>query len=492
MTVAVNQTVDTETLYRKVGYHPHEKQQMFHDSEARFKVPSCGRRFGKSMMAAMELLPQMFIPDTRYWIVGPTYDLGEKEFRYLWDAIVIRLGLGPKIKRKAYNLKTGDMYIEMPWKTRVDVRSADHPDSLVGEGLNGLIVSEAAKNKRQTWEKYLRPSLSDYKGWAIFPSTPEGFNWYYDIYILGQDEDYTEWESWNFPSWENPFVYPEGFEDPEIKGQMGTEEGSAWFWQEIGADFRTFVGKIYTDWVDADNIIWGDYEYNPAWPNYLFYDPGYANPFAALDVQVGPDDTLYVWREYYETDRSNHKNILELSQRPNPPGYQIRCAFGDAADPGTVDLMNSMLCPTIANPDSKDILRGIQEVKRLMQKDDQGKTHIMVHKSCKNTIFEVQNYRIIQNAKDDMNVKEEPKKFADHAMDALRYGIVHLYVLGSRYHLDDTYVQPTRLITDDPPELELEEGESGHTFFELGDDVDLRRAQGRSIFTMSPSGEEVF
>lgn len=487
MPTAVNQTINTETLYHRVGYKPHEKQLLFHNSEARFKVPSCGRRFGKSKMAAMELLPQMFIPDHRYWIVGPTYELGEKEFRYLWEAIIINLGLGPKIKRKANNVRTGEMYIEMPWGTRVDVKSADHPDGLVGEGLHGLIVSEAAKQKRQSWEKYLRPSLADYKGWAIFPSTPEGFNWYYDIYKQGQDEDYDEWESWNFPSWENPYVYPLGFDDREIQDQMGTEEGTAWFWQEIGASFRSFVGKIYTDWDDQRNIIWGDYEYNPEWPNYLFYDPGYANPFAALDVQVGPDDTLYIWREYYFTDRSNHKNILELKQRQNPAGYQIRCAFGDAADPGTVELMNSMLCPAMADPDSKDIIRGIQEVKRLMQLDDLEQTHIKVHKSCVNTIFEAQNYRIVQNAKDDMNVKEEPKKWADHAMDALRYGVMHLYVLGARYHLDDSYVGPSRRITDDPPELMSEEAEGGHSFFEYEGD-----RTGKSIFTLTPTREEVF
>ena len=76
------------------------------------------RRFGKSRMAAAEVEPKIMEPGTRGWIVGPEYKVGEKEFRYIWDDLVIKMKLGAAkgaLRRKAYNVRTGEMYIETGW-----------------------------------------------------------------------------------------------------------------------------------------------------------------------------------------------------------------------------------------------------------------------------------------------------------------------------------------------------------------------------------------
>jgi len=436
--------IDKTALWKKVGYQPHDRQLLFHLSEARFKIPVCGRRFGKSKMAAMEALPELFIPDTQGWIVGPTYTLGAKEFAYAWQAFM-DLGMLDKLKRKAFNEKTGDMYIEMPWGSRLDVKSADHPDSLVGEGLDYVIVSEAAKQRPSVWDKYLRPALADKapRSWAAFPSTPEGQNWYYQLYRRGQrhSPEYNKaYESWNFPSWENPHVYPGGFEDPEIQDQLRTPD-DPWFWQEIGADFRSFVGKIYTEWDDDTHIYEAAfntdrYVYNPDWENFMFFDFGFQNPFVALDVQRDPSDNLYIWREYYLSGLPVHQHAMALRTRTNPQGYAIRCGYGDYADPAAIETLGSLLCPIWADKDSKDVNQGIQEVKKMLL-DKTGTPHIYVSKDCPNTIWEFQNYKIKPSIRDEEVQKEAPKKWADHSMDAIRYGIMHLYVLGAKYHLSD-------------------------------------------------------
>ena len=41
------------------------------------------------------------------------------------------------------------------------IKSCDNPDSLVGEGLDWMIIDEAARVKQIVWEQYLRPTLSD-------------------------------------------------------------------------------------------------------------------------------------------------------------------------------------------------------------------------------------------------------------------------------------------------------------------------------------------
>jgi len=132
-----------------------------------------------------------------------------------------------------------------------------------------------------------------------------------------------------------------------------------------------------------------------------------------------------------------------LATRTNPTDYKIACGFGDSADPGAIETLSRALCPTYGNADAKDVIRGLQEVKKFLSvyngPDGEKKSHLYVHKSCVNTIFEFQNYRI-KTSRSEENTKEDPRKWADHSMDAVRYGIMHLYVLGARYHLEDVMV----------------------------------------------------
>lgn len=432
-------TVNT-TLWRGIKYEPHPKQREFHESRARFKVAVCGRRFGKSRMAAAEVEPKIMQPNTRGWIVGPEYKVGEKEFRYIWDDLIVTMKLGNQMKRKAYNVRTGEMYIETPWGSRVDVMSASHPDMLVGEGLDWVIISEAAKQNPEVWEKYIRPALADRHGTAIFPSTPEGFNWFYDRYRDGQNQNMKEWESWRYPSWENPYVYPGGFDDPEIQSQLRSPE-DAWFWQELGADFRSVVGLVYPEWDDRMHVK------KLAWvesaPYYGAADPGYTNPFAFLDIQE-VDGNVHVLREYYQKGLSNYQNATELKVRGPIADRRWEWISSDSASPDAKAEMGSQLAPVIAKDEAKDVGRGWQEVKRFLRGDD-GTPHLFVDPSCVNLINEMESYRVKGAPKHNpgLNVREEAEKKDDHALDALRYFIMHRFVLGADSHLDKALVSPT-------------------------------------------------
>ena len=122
-------------LFEKIAYTPHsEYQRYFHDSEARFRVACCGRRFGKTQMAGHEMtaaLMDIEKPERYYWIVGPSYKLGEKEFRVVVSDLR-KLGIYDKC-RVTYSPKVGDMSVTMPWKTKLEVMSAEKKDSLQGE-----------------------------------------------------------------------------------------------------------------------------------------------------------------------------------------------------------------------------------------------------------------------------------------------------------------------------------------------------------------------
>jgi len=461
---------DRDKLWDMVGYKPHKLQWLYHNSGARFRVACCGRRFGKSTMAGHDLEPKLFTPKFMAWIAGPTYDLGEKEFRPIWDDLIVKLRLGDhKRVKKSYNKRTGEMFIEMPWGARVEVRSAQHPDKLVGEGLDHVIMSEAAKHSVETWERFIRPALSDRLGSADFPTTPEGHNWLYDLFLVGKNERIPEYESWCFPSWENPIVYPGGREDSEIKLIERTTTPE-WFMQEIGADFASFVGKIYGEWDDSLHVR--SHTWNPAWPNYIGLDWGFTNPLAAIEFQVDPFDNIYVWREYYKAYTPLLEILDQLRNRPEPPGYHINCCFGDAADPEAAITVATRFAPCVADPESKKMpwREGIDLIKlhlkeyQIGEADEYGtplcKPKLTVDPSCIELIHEFNNYRAKEGTA-GRNAQEVADKMDDHGLDALRYAMLHIYKLGAHHHLADAMT---------PAELELMStgagaGTSGSTFF---------------------------
>jgi hypothetical protein len=480
--------IDQYKYFERINYQPLNWQHLFHRSEARFRIPVCGRRTGKSHGAGRDQEPKLLIPKQRRWIVGPTYDLGEKEFRVIWDDMIVylKMGLDKRIK-KAYNKKSGDMYIEFPWQTRLEVRSADHPENLVGEALDGVIMSEAAKQKQGTWERMIRPALADKRGDAIFPTTPEGFNWLYDLWSYGQDPEMVDYESWNFPSWMNEIVYPGGREDPEIILLERTLT-SAFFMQEIGAEFGAFVGKIFSEWSDKTHIR--KHVFNPLWPNYMGIDWGWTRPAAFVEFQVSPWDTVHVWREHYKEFMTLEEHIQFLKERENPPGYHLEMCFGDAAEPQSAAYVAQHFRPCVADPEAKkDRTTGYELLGRFLKMrpagirfpdtdspvspvtphsspadtmsfsadglwvpngdeiDEFGTPYeepgLFVDPGCKNIIREFNNLRAPEKGALGNHAVELATKSEDHALDALRYGVMHVFHLGANAHLADVITDGT-------------------------------------------------
>lgn len=432
--------IDKRVFFKNVMYRPHARQDLFHDSSARFRLPVCGRRFGKSQMSAMDLMPELFVPNRRYWIVGPTYDLGEREFRVIWNTLTKYGILGSDTgTRGTYNRANGKMWIEFPWETRLEVRSADHPESLVGDSLHGVIMSEAAKQSPNTWHQFIRPALTDHRGWATFPTTPEGTaNWIYDLWRLGQDPDEPDYESWQFPSWSNPYVYPLGEFDPEILA-IKRETATPIFLQEYGASFAAFAGQIYPEFNETIHVK--PVSFNPAWPNYIAWDFGFTNPLAAVEFQVDPMDRVWVWREHYASGMTIEQHVDMMKSRLQPEGYRIDLMFGDAADPEAIAVLNQIMAPTVGDPLSKSNWRdGIGVVKRFLLPRDENAAEgtpgalpsLFIDNACEHTIREHINYRGVEAGRTGIDPREAAKKSSDHTCDALRYGIVHVFKLGYR------------------------------------------------------------
>lgn len=439
--------IDRPFLWETINYHPHsEAQREFHDSGARFRIPVCGRRFGKSTMAAVDLIEACFIPDSYYWICGPTYKLAEKEFRIVYNAFhdKRKLNMSDKI-RSSNNPKQGDMKITFPWNTIVECVSATNPDSLLGEGLDGIIMSEAAEHTLETWEKNIQPALSDKLGWATFPTTPKGFNWIHAMYQFGQLSTMTNYDSWRYPTWLNTFRYPGGFDEScsHIKGECtcNTELvdiyriASPGFWgQMYAARFTNVEGSIYDEF--DEKIHTAEIPYNPNWRNFWVFDYGFTAQFVCLEIMVDPSDNVYVWRAYQEKYKTTWEHAHILKDRENPPGWHLDGMFGDpkgADEAATIALVLGQVF-------SQDVpwSQGIEAVKRGLKIQTDGKPKLYIDKSCIELIRQMQALRRLKE-KDDKTAREGQIDYDDHGPDALRYFFSQYFILGAGSSLSDVY-----------------------------------------------------
>lgn len=468
-------------LYSKIGWHPHDGQREIIESQCRNRVVSAGRRFGKSEIGGHKLFQEAL--NTRlvksvledlgkrreFWIIGPSYADSEKEFRIVWNELS-RMGLREHFdKPGSYNNPLiGDMHISL-WDGRFQVhaKSEKHPDSLVGEGLSGAILAEAAKLKATTYNKLIRPTLADFSGWALFTSTPEGKNWFYDMWKRGQDPTRPEWASFRMPSWRNPHVYPRGATDdaiillrrametkeiidketfdrlgidPEVGELVGdlTEEA---FNQEIAALFTEFVGRVFKGFDEEIHV--GDYEYNPRWATYACSDAGFTNPSVWLLLQIDPHgEQVRVLDEVYQAGLTADEFASLVKSRGLAPSSVLKF-YPDPADPAFAKTLSRELKIAIGKGTGGELKGRLDAIRAALKEMNthlpeghkDRKPALVFDRKCTSTINDFLNYRYPEKRKQQTgaNNPELPMKKDDHGPEALgRFYAGHFGTPGQR------------------------------------------------------------
>jgi len=132
----------------------------------------------------------------RVWWVAPSFPQSSMAWREL-------KALAHQIPGKV--IREDARRIALPGDGEITVKSADAPDSLRGEGLDLVVIDEAAYCPTEVWTDALRPALSDRHGGALLISTPAGYSWFYDAWQRGQ-EGRDDWMSWRYPTSDNPLI----------------------------------------------------------------------------------------------------------------------------------------------------------------------------------------------------------------------------------------------------------------------------------------------
>lgn len=214
----------------------HEGQMEVAGDSARFKILDAGRRWRKSSLGVI-LCVESALRGGFAWWVSPSYPMSQVGWRML-------KGLGMQIPR--CEKKEVDKMLIMPGGGFVQVKSADKPDSLRGEGLNLAALDECALMREEAWTEALRPALSDKKGNALFLSTPKGRNWFWQLFLKGQDPAQDEWKSWQFPTASNPTIDPEEIEAARrsLPERVFLQEYMAEFIEDAGIVFRRVMDAL--------------------------------------------------------------------------------------------------------------------------------------------------------------------------------------------------------------------------------------------------------
>lgn len=329
--------VDKRALFEDLGYEPHPGQLQVHESRAPRRIVACGVRWGKTWCAAMEGLAAAMEPRERSigWIVAPTYDLSERVFNQ------IVLIAASHLRHRILELKEHEHRLVLRnlggGLSEVRGKTADNPISLLGEGLDFVIVDEASRLKPAIWENYLSQRLIDRRGWALLISTPRGKGYFHDLFRRGQGAD-PDYQSWNLPSWSNPLL------DRAVIEQERERLPERVFRQEYGGEFIEGSGAVFRNVRECATGEWKKPIKDEIYVAGV--DLARVEDFTVL-VIVHRDSAQVVYAERFTKldwsiqvnrieaacDRFNHAAVLVDSTGAGEPVYENMRAAGIKATP---------------------------------------------------------------------------------------------------------------------------------------------------------------
>lgn len=420
-----------DVYFQQTGYVPHPGQIPVHYDNTRHRVLSNGRRWGKSMFGGKEIECLAFLRNwrgepMRGWIIGPEYPDAEKEFRVIYDTFK-KLGIDTVSTKFLNNTENGNMHIQTSWGFDLQCRSARHPESLVGEGLDFVLLAEAGRHRRRTFTEYVRPALSDKRGISIMSGVPEDASEHallYWGYLKGQSGN-PQWKSWRMPSWTNTAVFPGGRNDPEIleaEDDLTEDE----FRRQYGGEFILKRGRVMKEWDDELHV--GDYPYNYDLPLYAAVDFGYTNDWVWLWIQHDVHNNIvYVIGEHRFRLRDT-EDIVRNEILNNPLTQKLNAVYVDPAAPDDASIMRRHLNLPIRTNTGGEIKIRLQLMRSALKlrpealPDDHPEKHpgLVIDRGCKQLIWEMrEGYRWPESSNDMKNASEIPMDVDNHGPEAL-------------------------------------------------------------------------
>lgn len=225
---------------------------------------------------------------------------------------------------------------------------------------------------------------------------------------------------------------PKEWVDRYVEGSWEALEGQ--IWKEFNYRTHVFPNSEYPDLhIPLLHELEGKYMFGAL-------DHGQSNPTCFLSFFVDEDSNIFVTDEYYDKGIvSKHisrikaqfpiHKIEDIVADPSLWG-KTREKDGDAFsvydeyEEQGIDLLKA----------NNEVLAGLNRVSEFLMispdhphpllSDKKGSPRLFISARCKNLITEIEDYIWAKSASENVNRKEEPRKYKDHACDALRYGVM--------------------------------------------------------------------
>ncbi len=340
--------------------------------KTRYKILSCGRRWGKSYFSILFLLSKPFKPGERRWIVFPTY----RQAKMVSWSILKNI-----FATKEVSINETELSITLSNGAKIELKGADKPDSLRGVSTTMVVMDEYAFMKENVWGEIIQPTLAETRGSALFVGTPSGLNHFYDLFVKGQSEG-GDYKSWQFTTLEGGFISEEEIEDAKKNLDERT------FQQEYLASFLTaanraaynFSRDVHCKVMDkSPRMFWG-------------VDFGVASYMTAILMCENTAGEVYVFDEI----GLQNSNTFELSKimkeiapglpvYPDPAG-KARTSNSTKSDHRILQEAGFTVISKKANPTQKDRLNVLNK----MLQDATGKVRLFINPKCKNLIRDLE------------------------------------------------------------------------------------------------------
>lgn len=384
-------------IYRTVELYP--KQFDFVVSQARRVAFIGGIGSGKTLGGCIKALTQSDEPDGVGLVTAPTYPmLRDVTWRTMIDLA------GDNIA----DVVRSEMLLRLRTGFEMMFRSADNPDRLRGPNVSWFFMDEGALCSDMAWRIGVGRCRRGGKARSAWlTTTPKGRNWVWERFERNRKAHYVKF---GVRTEDNPYL------DPQFVEDLKSEYVGDFARQELGGEFVAFEGLVYDEF-SRDIHIWRS-------PLPMFtrviagVDWGYTNPATVVVIGLDGDDRAYVVDEFYARRITLQEHIAyarELMDR-----WGIMTFICDPSEPEHIAEFRTAGLDAVGGDNA--VTPGIQAVKARLAVLGDGKPRLYFTPAVPNTMAEFDAY--VWRKHRDIGLLDAPEKTNDHALDALRYGIM--------------------------------------------------------------------
>lgn len=321
----------------------------------------------------------------------------------------------------------------------IHFKSGHNFDDLRAETLDGAIIDECRQQSKELWSLVIRPMLGRRKGWCDFYSTPNGFDWFHDLFQ--EAKKLQDWQVMHAPS-----TAAWWWDADEVRSSQETMAEPEYA-QEILAEFRSLTaGKAYPLFGDHNKArecpFMPGRRYSPYHAIVLGMDFN-LSPMSWTLGQLAADrwwwfDEIHLKNSHTLEAAEVLRDKILLMKHEGFQGQPNLIICGDATGKATqrtsnesdFDIVKAVLKDAGISyrdetPDSNPAVKNRVNAVNAKCKNARGETTMWFHpEGCPKAIYDLE--RVTWKNKTDPVLDEGPQRELTHPSDSIGYPVAAL------------------------------------------------------------------